>query len=406
MSAELDVLLRERFERADLPRAPQDLLASLESVVLTPVDRRRRTDPSRPIRMMAIAAVLATAALAAALAGGALTRERPAIPSPAPTSQASSGPPLAGLALAGVVGLPEALASTCVDTSGVFQAIAAIGTAISCSDAQVTVEIAQVSAVGESGDPLTGVDVWGRETYRPTDASAGESPWTPGDQPICSSAAEAAYSDYAVGTRRAGRIGGCDDEGWLTWTIDQEEIVARVESVSGRLTDAVSWFESTRPVGGVAGLIWEVPWYACPEDPTVPGCDGPLAARPFATVWALARPTTYEELQALSRTTGDSNDGELVRLTGRVAVGFADDGWTGIDVRQISDQTWDQRVMVPEAFLAGPADGEIIDVVGWVGEAFGMPEESSPAPGAQATPGATPFGSLPHVDVAAYRSAL
>jgi hypothetical protein len=405
MSAELDVRLRERFERVELPRAPQDLLASLESVVLIPVDRRRRTDRSRPMRMLAIAAVLATAALAAALAGGALTRERATIPSPAPTSQASPGPPRAALALAAVVGLPGSLASTCVDTGGAFQGIAAIGRAVTCSNARVSIEIAQVSAVGESGDPLTAVDVWGRETYRPTDSSAGESPWTPGDQPTCSSAGKAAYSDYAVGTRRAGRIGGCADQGWLTWTIDREEIVVRVESVSGRLADAVSWFESTRPVGDIAGLIWEVPWYACPEDPTVPGCDGPLGSRPFDTVWALARPTTYEELQALSRVTGDTNDQELVRLTGRVAVGFVDDGWTGIDVHQVSDRTWDQRVMVPEAFLAGPADGDIIDVVGWVGEAFRMPEESSPAPDGQATPAGDSAGSLPHVDVAAYRPA-
>jgi len=355
--------------------------------------------------MVAIAAVLATGALAAALAGGALTLERAAIPSPAPTSQASPRPPRAALGLADVVGLPGSLASTCVDADGAFQGISAVGRAITCSDAGISVEIAQVSAVGESGDPLTAVDVWGRETYRPTDASAGESPWTPGDQPICSSAGKAAYSDYAVGTRRAGRIGGCADEGWLTWTIDREEIVARVDSVSGRLADAVSWFESMRPIGGVEGLIWEVPWYACPEDPTIPGCDGPLISRPFDTVWALARPTTYEELQALSRTTRDANDQELVRLTGRVAVGFADDGWTGVDVHRVNDRTWDQRVMVPKAFLSGPPDGEIIDVVGWVGEAFGMPEESSAAPGAHATPAGDPSGSLPHVDVAAYRAA-
>jgi hypothetical protein len=404
MSGDLDRRLRERFDRADLPRAPQDLLASLESVVLTPVDRRRQTERGRTIRMLAIAAVLGTGALAAALAGGAQTRERATTPSPAPTSEASPGPPRTALALAGVVGLPGSLASRCVDAAGEFQGIAAVGTAITCSDAGVSVEIVQVTAVGESGEPLTAVDLWGRETYRPTDASAGESPWTPGDQPICSSAGKATYSDYAVGTRRAGRIGGCADEGWLTWTIDREEIVARVESVSGRLGDAVSWFESMRPIGGVAGPIWEVPWYACPEDPTIPGCDGPLASRSFDTVWALARPTTYEELKALSRTTGETSE-ELVRLTGRVAVGFADDGWTGIDVHQVDGQTWDQRVMVPEAFLAGPGDGDIIDVVGWVGEAFGMPEESSPAPGAQATPSGPPSGSLPHVDVAAYRPA-
>ena len=91
------------------------------------------------------------------------------------------------------------------------------------------------------------------------------------------------------------------------------------------------------------------------------------ARRMFETIWSLAQPVSYEELQALSEGATETRDRELVRLTGRVAFGFVDDGWTGIEVRQISSTSWDQPVMIPEAFLAGPQNGDIIDIVGWVG---------------------------------------
>ena len=297
------------------------------------------------------------------------------------------------------------MASTCVDTAGAIQDIASVGTAITCSANGVTVEVAQVAAMDDSGDTVTATDVWNRLAYQPLDGAAGESPWVRGDRSTCSRQEGASFSDYAVGTRPAGRIGGCADDGWLIWTIDRHEIVARIEPASASLADAVSWFRTNRPVGGLSGLVWEVPWYACQEAAPDPGCDGPLPAESFETIWDLARPVSYEELQALSEEATDARDRELVRLTGRVAFGFVDDGWTGIEVRQISSTSWDQPVMIPEAFLAGPQNGDIIDVVGWVGERFAMPGDSEPAPDIQPSPGYPLPGSLPHVDVAAYRPA-
>ena len=231
-------------------------------------------------------------------------------------------------------GLPVSLASTCRDSAGAIQDIASVGTAIRCSENGITVEVAQVAVVDESGDPVTATDVWNRLAYRALDASAGESPWMRADKSICSSQESASYSDYAVGTRPAGRIGGCADEGWLIWTVDRHEIVARIETSSGSLADAVSWFRTNRPVGGLSGLVWEVPWYACQESVPDPGCDGPLPAESFETIWGLARPVSYEELQTLSEEATETSDLELVRLTGRVAFGFVDDGWTGIEVRR------------------------------------------------------------------------
>jgi hypothetical protein len=61
--------------------------------------------------------------------------------------------------------------------------------------------------------------------------------------------------------------------------------------------------------------------------------------------------------------------------------------------------------MVPDAYLAEPESGDIIDVVGWVGEAFGMPDTFNPEPSIQPAPASTLAPSLPHVDVARYRSA-
>ena len=212
-------------------------------------------------------------------------------------------------------------------------------------------------------------------------------------------------SDYAVGTRPAGRIGGCADDGWLIWTIDRHVIVALIEPASASLADAVSWFRTNRPVGGLSGLVWEVPWYACQEAAPDTGCDGPLPAELFETIWNLAELVSYEELQALSEGATDERDRELVRLTGRVAFGFCTTAGEDSDVRQISSTSWDQPVMVPEAFLAGPQNGDIIDVVGWVGEGFAMPGDSEPAPDNQSTSGHSLPGSLPHVDVAAFRPA-
>ena len=59
MNGELERQLRERLQRADLPGASQDLRISLESVVRTPVDPRNRRDRRGPLRLLAIAAVIA-----------------------------------------------------------------------------------------------------------------------------------------------------------------------------------------------------------------------------------------------------------------------------------------------------------------------------------------------------------
>ena len=411
MSVELERQLRERLQRADLPRASQELRVSLESVVRTPVDRRNGRDRRNPLRVLAIAAVIAGGGLAVFVAGGGI-RNTALIPYPAPTPQVSAPPStpsevpmLSPLALAEVAGLPVSMASTCVDSAGAIQDIASVGTAITCSANGVTVDVAQVAVVDESGDPVTATDVWNRLAYRPLAAAAGELPWVRSDKSICSSQESASYSDYAVGTRPAGRIGGCADDGWLIWTIDRHEIVARIETSSGSLADAVSWFRTNRPVGGLSGLVWEVPWYACQEAVPDSGCDGPLPAELFEAIWRLARPVSFEELQALSEEATETRDRELVRLTGRVAFGFVDDGWTGIEVRQISSTSWDQPVMIPDAFLVGPQNGDIIDVVGWVGERFAMPGDSGSSPAIQPSPGSSLPGSLPHVDVAAYRPA-
>ena len=361
--------------------------------------------------MLAIAAVIAGGGIAVLVAGGEI-RNTALIPYRDPTPEVSTPPStpsevpmLSPLALAEVAGLPDSMASTCVDTEGAIHDIASVGTAITCSANGVTVEVAHVAVVDESGDPLTATDVWNRLAYQPLDAAAGESPWVRGDKSICSSQESASYSDYAVGMRPAGRIGGCADDGWLIWTIDRHEIVARIEPASGSLSDAVSWFRTNRPVGGLSGLVWEVPWYACQEAVPDSGCDGPLPAESFETIWMLARPVSYEELEALSGEAIETRDRELVRLTGRVAFGFVDDGWTGIEVRQVSSTSWDQPVMIPEAFLAGPQNGDVIDVVGWVGEQFAMPGGSEPTPDIEPSPGYSLPGSLPHVDVARYRPA-
>jgi hypothetical protein len=346
------------------------------------------------------------------MTAGGPPRNRAIVPSPketalasSPVSTPSAAPIPTAAALAMAAGLPERLAGSCVDTGGSFHEISPVGIAIRCSDEWLTAEVARVAGTADLGDPLTAVDVWDRLAYRPVEGSAAELPWVRGDASICSSQSKASYSDYAVGSRPVGRIGGCTDEHWLMWTIDPEQIVVRIEPRSGRLAEAVSWFQGNRPVGGLAGLVWEVPWYACRDGVVDPGCDGPLPAESFETIWALGKPVSYDELKTLSDNASETTDRELVRLTGRIAFGFVDDGWIGIEVRQISSTSWDEPVMVPDAYLAEPESGDIIDVVGWVGEAFGMPDTFNPEPTIQPAPASTLAPSLPHVDVARYRSA-
>jgi hypothetical protein len=409
--SDLDRQLHERLQRADLPAAPHDLHVALESVVRTPVERSDGRDRLRPLRLLAIAAVIVTAGLAVLVVGGGLPRNTAIIPNPRPTppiptpqSTPSTVPTMSAVELAGLANLPDAIASTCIDTNGGIKGLPVVGTAIRCSENGVTVELVGVAGVADSGDPLTAGDVWSRLAYQPTNSSLDEQ-WIRSDVSMCSSQARASYSNYAVGTRPIGRIGGCTDEGWLIWTIDRLGIVGRIEPASGSLADSVAWFRTNRPVGGLTGLIWEVPWFACNDEVPDPGCDGPLPAETFDTIATLARTASWDQLQALSHEATDTSEPELVRLTGRVAFGFVEDGWIGVEVRRISGSSWDQPVMIPEVYLVGPQNGDIIDVVGWVGEQFGMPEDTEPPLVAQPSPAYALPAFLPHVDVVAYRPA-
>src|SRR5687768_6937446 len=110
MSGDLERQLRERLQRADLPRAPQDLRFSLDSVVRTPVDRRSGRGPRSPLRVLAIAAVIAGGGIAVLAVGGGI-RNTALIPYPGPTPQTSAPPStpserpmLSPLALAEVAG--------------------------------------------------------------------------------------------------------------------------------------------------------------------------------------------------------------------------------------------------------------------------------------------------------------
>ena len=86
MSAELERELRERLRRADLPGAPIGLRGSLETVVRTPVDRRDRRDRRRTIRLLAVAALIATGGLTALIVGGGLERNLAIVPNPVPSA--------------------------------------------------------------------------------------------------------------------------------------------------------------------------------------------------------------------------------------------------------------------------------------------------------------------------------
>ena len=137
MNGDLERQLRERLQRADLPGASQDLRIALEFVVRTPVDPRNRRDRQSPLRLLAIAAVIAGGGLVALVAGGGI-RNTALIPAPGPTPLISvppSTPPevpkLSPLQLAEVADLPDSMAATCVDTAGAMQDIASVGTAIS-----------------------------------------------------------------------------------------------------------------------------------------------------------------------------------------------------------------------------------------------------------------------------------
>ena len=403
--------LRERLQRADLPAAPHDLRVSLESVVRTPVEQSNRRDRGNALRLLAIAAVIATGGLAVLVAGGGLPWRAAIVPRPDPTSPTSTPPStpsavptITTIELARVSNLPGPIASTCIDTNGRIQDLPPVGTAIRCSDSGVTIELVGVAGIADSGDPLTPNDVWNRLAYQPTNASPDEQ-WIRSDVTICSSQARASYSNYAVETRPVGRVGGCTDEGWLIWTIDRLGIVGRIEPASGSLADSVAWFRTNRPVGALVGPIWEVPWFACNDEVPDPGCDGPLPAETFDTIASLARTVSWDELQALSHEATDTSEPALVRLTGRVAFGFVEDGWIGVEIRRISGSAWDQPVMIPEVYLVGPQNGDIIDVVGWVGEQFGMPEDTEPPPVIQPSPAYALPAFLPHVDVVAYRTA-
>src|SRR4051794_34682696 len=189
---------RERLQRADLPAAPQDLRVALESVVRTPaerVDRRRR---DRPLRLLAIAAVIVTGGLAVLVSGGGLPRQA-IVPNPTPTSPISTPhstpsatPTMSILELATLANLPGRIASTCSDTHGRMRDLPAVGTAIRCSENGVTVELLGVAGVADTGDPLTAGDVWNRLAYRPTNELPDEQ-WIRSDVSVCSSQTQASY---------------------------------------------------------------------------------------------------------------------------------------------------------------------------------------------------------------------
>jgi hypothetical protein len=89
MSADLERELRERLQGADLPSASIGLRESLETVVQTSVPRRDRRDRRRTMRLLAVAALIATGGLAILIVGGGLERDLAIIPTPGPSPSPS-----------------------------------------------------------------------------------------------------------------------------------------------------------------------------------------------------------------------------------------------------------------------------------------------------------------------------
>jgi hypothetical protein len=85
MTPELERELRERLQRADLPAAPDDLRAAAERVTRTPVERRIRRGRRPPMRLLAVAALLATGGLALLIVSGGEKRNTAIVPSPSPS---------------------------------------------------------------------------------------------------------------------------------------------------------------------------------------------------------------------------------------------------------------------------------------------------------------------------------
>jgi hypothetical protein len=103
MSADLERELRERLQRADLPGAPDNLRAAVETVARTPVEPRVRRGRRPPMRLLAVAALLATGGLAILIVSGGEKRKSSVVPVPGPSGSPSptatsppSTPPIRG----------------------------------------------------------------------------------------------------------------------------------------------------------------------------------------------------------------------------------------------------------------------------------------------------------------------
>jgi hypothetical protein len=103
MSADLERELRERLQRADLPSAPDNLRAAVETVARTPVEPRVRRGRRPPMRLLAVAALLATGGLAILIVSGGEKRNSSVVPVPGPSGSPSptatsppSTPPIRG----------------------------------------------------------------------------------------------------------------------------------------------------------------------------------------------------------------------------------------------------------------------------------------------------------------------
>ena len=99
MSAELERDLRERLQRADLPSAPDNLRAAIETVARTPVEPRVRRGRRPPIRLLAVAALIAAGGLAILIVSGGEKRHTAVLPGPGPSgspAQTATSPPSTG----------------------------------------------------------------------------------------------------------------------------------------------------------------------------------------------------------------------------------------------------------------------------------------------------------------------
>jgi hypothetical protein len=90
MSAELERELRERLQRAELPSAPDGLLDAVEKVARTPVEQRVRPGRRPPMRLLAVAALIATGGLAILIVAGGEKRNAAIVPGPGPIRSSAS----------------------------------------------------------------------------------------------------------------------------------------------------------------------------------------------------------------------------------------------------------------------------------------------------------------------------